>query len=89
MTRLTVHFTGRVQGVGFRYTTANIAQRFNVTGYVMNLPDGRVKCVAEGTKPETAAFINDIKQALARNITHTQVDTTEAEPSFDTFQIRH
>ncbi|MDB5171893.1 MAG: Acylphosphatase, partial [Phycisphaerales bacterium] len=37
MQRRIYHFDGRVQGVGFRYTTQNIAIRYNVHGYVRNL----------------------------------------------------
>src|SRR5215813_12067767 len=36
-------FTGRVQGVGFRYQTLQLAKGFEVSGWVMNLPDGRVQ----------------------------------------------
>ena len=43
-----MYFSGHVQGVGFRYTTRSVASRFAVTGYVRNLPDGRVELVAEG-----------------------------------------
>jgi acylphosphatase len=46
--RRMVHYRGRVQGVGFRYTTREIASQFDVMGYVQNLPDGQVLVVAEG-----------------------------------------
>ncbi len=36
-------YSGRVQGVGFRYTTKQIAAGYDVTGTVKNLSDGRVK----------------------------------------------
>ena len=45
MIRNTVRYTGHVQGVGFRYTTTNIAARFAVAGYVQNMPDGSVRVV--------------------------------------------
>ena len=46
--RRRVLFSGRVQGVGFRYTTEAVASRFQVTGWVRNVRDGRVELVAEG-----------------------------------------
>jgi acylphosphatase len=41
-------YSGRVQGVGFRYTAQRIARSFAVTGWVRNLPDGRVELIVEG-----------------------------------------
>ena len=52
MQRIEVYFSGHVQGVGFRYRTHQAASQFDVKGFVMNLPDGRVQLVAEGTKSE-------------------------------------
>ena len=46
--RAHVFYSGRVQGVGFRYSTREVACGYEVTGRVRNLPDGRVELVAEG-----------------------------------------
>jgi len=54
--RITIFYSGRVQGVGFRYTTKQVALGFEVTGTVRNLPDGRVELVAEGPREELEAF---------------------------------
>ncbi len=59
-----VFFTGRVQGVGFRYTTQAVAQRHDVVGFVRNLPDGRVEVVAEGIPAELDRFIQNIERAM-------------------------
>jgi acylphosphatase len=60
MESLQVFYSGRVQGVGFRYTTAEIARRFAVTGWVRNLPDGRVELLAEGESVVLGEFLSAI-----------------------------
>ena len=49
--RLDAVVSGRVQGVGFRYFVIERARRLDVSGWVANLPDGSVRCVAEGDEP--------------------------------------
>ena len=66
--RRVVHFRGRVQGVGFRYTTVRIAGQFDVTGYVQNLPDGQVLVVAEGRPDELDSFLDRLKTEMAAYI---------------------
>lgn len=53
---------GNVQGVGYRYFAQREAQRIGVTGYVMNLPDGRVKVVAEGTQEVLSRFLEELRR---------------------------
>lgn len=61
MQHAVVTVSGQVQGVGFRFTTRRLAQKFDVSGYVMNLPDGRVRMEAEGREAELDAFFNAVK----------------------------
>ncbi|MBI5193026.1 MAG: acylphosphatase [Nitrospirae bacterium] len=49
-TRVHLHISGKVQGVFFRDSTAQMATAMELTGFVRNLPDGRVEIVAEGEK---------------------------------------
>jgi acylphosphatase len=87
--RRTLHFTGHVQGVGFRYTAANIAQRFAVTGFVQNLPDGRVLLVVEGVASELTTFVAELETQQANHIRHVGRDIGPATGEFATFAIRH
>lgn len=65
-----VFYSGRVQGVGFRYTVKRIANGFEVTGWVRNLPDGRVEMQATSEEAdELAAFLQAIQDSsLGGNI---------------------
>ena len=49
--RVTMYYSGSVQGVGFRYAVRMLVNGFEVTGTVRNLADGRVELVAEGAGP--------------------------------------
>ena len=55
-----VYFSGKVQGVGFRYECMNIAREFEVCGYVENLADGRVLLEIEGNEVEVKKYIVEI-----------------------------
>jgi acylphosphatase len=61
--RLTVHYSGQVQGVGFRYAARSLAPGFEVTGKIRNLPDGRVELVLEGTRGELEAFRQAVRES--------------------------
>lgn len=86
--RRQVFYSGDVQGVGFRYTTRQIAVRFAVTGFVRNLPDGRVELIAEGEKKELSAFLSEVAERMSRNIRSTAVDCRAPTGEFHRFEIR-
>jgi len=86
--RMTVFYSGRVQGVGFRYTVKALTPGFEVTGTVRNLLDGRVELIAEGEREELDAFRQAIRASgLARNIQREEEFWCEAGGSFRGFEI--
>ena len=87
--RREVLFSGHVQGVGFRYTTQDIATGFNVRGYVRNTPDGRVEMIVEGEPHEIARFIAAIHQRMGSFIHDAKSNSMPATGQFTTFSIRH
>lgn len=87
--RREILFSGRVQGVGFRYTTRQIASRFDVRGYVRNLHDGRVQLVVEGRPEELDRFQASIAAAMDRYIQHTETAILPATGEFEEFEVRH
>lgn len=86
--RRLVFYSGRVQGVGFRYTARQIAQGFAVTGYVRNLPDGRVELACEGAEDEVGRFLGQIADELKPYIVHSDAHEAAATNEFSTFEIR-
>ena len=84
----TVYFTGHVQGVGFRYTTSQVAKEYEVTGFVRNLPDGRVHLEVEGEKPEIEAFLRGLAEAMPGYIRKTERNGERRSPQFSGFTIR-
>lgn len=82
-------YSGRVQGVGFRWTARHIAQTFAVTGFVRNLDDGRVQLVAEGTPDELDRLLAAVAERLHDNIRATAIATAPATGQFVGFAIVH
>lgn len=86
--RLTIFFSGRVQGVGFRYTTKSVACGFEVTGTVRNLPDGRVELLAEGGREELEAFRRAIQDSeVGRFVRQEEAQWSAAKNEFRGFEI--
>ena len=86
--RLHVYFSGRVQGVGFRYTVKSLSMGYEVTGGVRNLADGRVELVAEGDRLELESFLRGIQDSeLGSLIRDQQAAWGESEDEFRGFEI--
>jgi acylphosphatase len=82
-----VYFSGRVQGVGFRYTTKQISTHFEVYGWVKNLSDGRVELLAEGEKSELKSFLNEIKTRMKHYISDIKLNFEPASNKYNSFDI--
>jgi acylphosphatase len=82
-----IYYRGHVQGVGFRYTTQRIASRFAVTGYVKNLPDGRVLVVVEGEQAELDRFVAAVSDRLGHYVADVQSSLHPVEGTFHGFGI--
>ena len=86
--RLTAFFSGRVQGVGFRFTVLELAANFpDVTGSVRNLRDGRVEIHAEGPRASLDRFLEAVRQRMRSCISQTEVSREPATGEFTGFDI--
>jgi acylphosphatase len=80
--------SGMVQGVGFRYHVHHSARRHYLTGWVKNLPDGRVETVAEGAEEELREFVKEVKKgARFSQVDDVQVEWLPFTNQFRAFQI--
>lgn len=86
--RAHVYYSGRVQGVGFRFTAERVALELGLVGWVRNLPDGRVEVVCEGSKENIELFLDRIQRSgLASYIQKTQCLWEEPTHEFKDFSI--
>lgn len=84
-----VVWTGRVQGVGFRYTAEISARALKLVGWVRNLSDGRVEAVCEGPENRLKAFLDDVRTGpMQRYIQRVHAEWRDPTGEFDDFGIR-
>ena len=84
-----IYYSGRVQGVGFRYTVQSIAGGFEVVGFVKNLPDGRVELVVEGATGELSGFLGEVSRVMDRNIENAAITESSATGEFAAFNVTY
>ena len=88
LVRVNVHYSGRVQGVGFRYTVKSLVTGYDVLGTIRNSPDGRVELVAEGERAELEEFLQAVQDSgLRRHIQDEDIVWEEAQDKFKGFEI--
>ena len=82
--------SGRVQGVGFRYFTQDIAKSLNIKGFVRNLPDGTVEVYAQADKKSLEKFLEYLKKGppLAK-VENIKYEFLDKEGGFKDFEIRY
>jgi acylphosphatase len=84
----TVFFEGHVQGVGFRFSTLQLAKGYELTGFVRNLVDGRVQLELEGDRDECIEFVRALSEEMAGFIRDKSQTESVREPQFREFTIR-
>ena len=79
--------SGRVQGVGFRYSISEEAERLGVTGWVRNRRDGTVEAVVDGPPDAVEGMLAWARRG-PRGASVTDVQVTETTGSFEGFEMR-
>ncbi|MBM7552552.1 acylphosphatase [Thalassobacillus pellis] len=80
---------GRVQGVGFRFSTQQVASQYDINGWVKNNPDGTVEIEAEGKKQDLDDFVNKIQNGPNpyAKVEHVDISTDNNEKGHSKFKI--
>lgn len=85
--QLHIYYSGRVQGIGFRYTVSDIASSLKVCGWVKNLNDGRVEVLAEAEKTTLDNFLEQVYQHFSLYIKEANAEWQPASGEFRDFQV--
>lgn len=84
---LEVHFRGRVQGVGFRWSTWKLAENYPLVGYVKNLANGSVEMIVEGEESKVKAFLSDLRDQMSTCIESCEIVESQGFARFEEFAI--
>lgn len=81
---------GRVQGVGFRWFTMQIAQSYNVSGYVQNLINGDVEVFVQGDELPVQEFIAKLREGPSfSQVTNLKLNNANLDSDFKYFKVKH
>ena len=72
--QLHIYYSGKVQGIGFRYAVQDIANQQNVCGWVRNLSDGRVEILVEAEEGVLSDFLAQVNQHFSQHIKEVHVE---------------
>ena len=87
--RIDARVTGRVHGVGFRYFVLREAQALGVVGWVTNVADGSVRCVAEGPRDALDELVHRLNEGPPASIvSNVSVAWMPATGTFASFGVR-
>ncbi len=90
MQRLRAQISGKVQGVCYRAWTQDQATALGLSGWVRNLPDGKVEWVAEGRRENLKILLERCHQGPpAARVTQVTEEWLFPEGQFKEFRIRH
>ena len=88
MIRKHIYYSGRVQGVGFRFSAVRVAAGYDVGGYVSNMPDGRVEVVVEGVENQIELFLADLADTMSGYVREVKEQTEPFTGSFRDFGMK-
>ena len=88
MIRKKIYFSGRVQGVGFRYTASWLARELGLTGWVRNLSDGRVEMEVQGDDWSIGNMLSRLKADTYIYVEDMDISELPVQPNEAKFQTK-
>ena len=85
--RVEASYSGRVQGVGFRFTAQRLAENLDIKGWVKNLSDGTVQLVAEGSEDNLNKLLGQLNAHFKDDIEDVRIGWQEPAEKFREFNI--
>ncbi len=82
-------FSGRVQGVGFRYMAQRSATRHGLAGFVRNMPDETVEMLVQGHPDDVRDCLRDIGETFGGYLEKTNIDDVRINDIYDSFIITY
>jgi len=86
--QLHLYYSGKVQGIGFRYAVQDIASGLKICGWVKNLIDGRVEVLAQAEEDTLGGFLEQVNRNFSRYIEEVNVEWQPASGEFRDFQVQ-
>ncbi len=81
---------GRVQGVGFRYSTVIKAQQLRITGYTRNMFDGKVEVIAEGPYNKLKELLSWLHKGPPMSyVTNVDYNYTKHSGNYKSFSVQY
>lgn len=88
LARIHVFVSGRVQGVSYRESAREAAERIGVVGWIRNLPDGRVEAVLEGSTEQVREMLDYLRRGPApARVDHLEEHHEPAAGDLTTFEV--
>ena len=87
--RRRIIFSGRVQGVGFRFSAVRVAANYDVAGFVRNMANGNVEVEIEGSRKDIQDFTTELEDRMRGNVREVNFQDMPVGGSYHRFEIRY
>ena len=88
MSRIQVTYSGKVQGVGFRWKVLQISKKYVISGYIKNLNNGKVELLVEGTDSQVGKMVDEVDTELKNYWFSQECENKFGDAHFSEFSIQ-